>query len=74
MGSNANAFAFKCNLNTFRKYLHLHLKKNSNTFKCILQIQHILEVDEFAGVFLSFCKAIKVILLLLLMLCIGKLN
>ena len=37
----ANAFAFKCILNTFRKYLHLgfsyekylHLKKkNSNTF------------------------------------------
>ena len=25
MGSNANTFAFKCILNTFEKYLHLHL-------------------------------------------------
>ena len=41
MGSNANVF--KCILNTFRKYLHLrfsnkkylhlHLKKDSNTFQ-----------------------------------------
>ena len=64
MGSNA--FAFKCILNTFQKYLHLHLrflnenylhlKKNSNTFKYIFQIQYILQVNEF-GVFLSFCKA-----------------
>ena len=30
--------------------------KNSNTFKYILQIQYILQVNEF-GVFLSFCKA-----------------
>ena len=47
MGSNANAFAFKCILNTFEKYLHLHLKisnekylhlhlkKNSNTFQML---------------------------------------
>ena len=31
-------------------------KKNSNTFKYILQIQYVLQVNEF-GVFLSFCKA-----------------
>ena len=49
IGSNANAFAFKCILNTFEKYLHLHLKfsnekylhlhlKNfSNTFEKILK-------------------------------------
>ena len=56
MGSNANAF--KCILNTFRKYLkisnvkYLHLKKKfkyfSNTFKYILQIVFILWVTEFA--------------------------
>ena len=37
MGSNANAFAFKCILNTFEKYLHLHLKNFSNTFEKILK-------------------------------------
>ena len=55
MGSNA--FAFKCILNTFRKYLHLrfsnekylHLKKIQILFKYIVQIQFILQVNEFAA-------------------------
>ena len=58
MGSNA--FAFKCILNTFRKYLHLtfsnekylHLKKFKILFKYSLQIQFIVRdgqtVDNFA--------------------------
>ena len=72
------------------KYLHLrfsnekylHLKKDShtfsNTFKYILQIQFILQVNEFADFFFPFCKAytllLFIILLLLLMLCNGELN
>ena len=65
MGSNANAF--KWILNTFRNYLHshlrfldekyLHLKKGSNTFKYFLQIQFILQVNQFA-VFTFFLQSI----------------
>ena len=70
MGSNA--FAFQCILNTFRKYLHLHLnfsnekylllKKSQILFKYILQIVFILQVTEFAA-FSFFCKVILFIII-----------
>ena len=59
MGSNANTFAFKCILNTFEKYLHLHLNFSNekylhlenfsntfNTFEIILNFFQIVLVDQ----------------------------
>ena len=80
-------FSFKCILNTFRKYLHLHLrfsdgkywhlhlKKDSNTFQIHFANTIYSASESICYFFFLFAKyIIEVILLLLLMLCIGELN
>ena len=47
MGSNANAFVFKCILNTFQKYLHLHLKFSNKKYLHMKKNQILLN---------TFCK------------------